>query len=143
MRGFIGTDSVIVGHNVLFDVSMLRTHDIDLSHHPILDTFELSEIFSQDIESLNLGYLAGKYNLSAGDKEHRALGDTRLSVGLFIYYLNQAQNLTKEKKNIFALVANKEIKPNLGLFAKIAGIDADILGKNEQDLPILLSLHST
>ncbi len=58
VRDFIRTDSVIVGHNVLFDVAMLRTHGIDLSEYPILDTFELSEILSQDIESLNLGYLA-------------------------------------------------------------------------------------
>ena len=58
VREFIGDESVIVGHNVLFDTAMLATHGIGLSAHPVLDTFELSEIFSQDIESLNLGYLA-------------------------------------------------------------------------------------
>jgi DNA polymerase III epsilon subunit-like protein len=139
---FIGDESVIVGHNVLFDVAMFATHDIDLSSHPILDTFELSEILSQEAESLNLGFLAGMYGLSAGDKEHRALGDTRLSVWLFVHYLNQLETLTEAKKSIFALAREKEKKPNLGLFAEVAGIDMGIPVENGQDFSISLSLHS-
>lgn len=46
--------SVYRGHNVLFDVKMLSSHGIDLTDHKILDTFELSEIFWGDVESLNL-----------------------------------------------------------------------------------------
>lgn len=61
-REFIG-DSIIVGHNVFFDINMLRTHGIDLSKNKVLDTFELSEIFSQDAESLNLSFLAKKYGI--------------------------------------------------------------------------------
>lgn len=59
---FIG-DSIIVGHNVFFDINMLRTHGVDLSENKVLDTFELSEIFSQDAESLNLSFLAKKYGI--------------------------------------------------------------------------------
>ena len=54
VMAFIGDDSIIIGHNVLFDVTMLSSHGIELSSHKILDTFELSEIFSGDVESLNL-----------------------------------------------------------------------------------------
>lgn len=54
VRDFIGDDSIIVGHNVLFDIAMFATHGINLSSHIALDTFELSEIFSRDAESLNL-----------------------------------------------------------------------------------------
>lgn len=53
IRDFIG-DAIIVGHNVLFDIAMLDSHGIDLHHNGVIDTFELSEILSQDIESLNL-----------------------------------------------------------------------------------------
>ena len=61
-REFIG-ESIIVGHNVLFDIGMLASHGIDLTENIALDTFELSEIFSQDAESLNLGFLGKKYGL--------------------------------------------------------------------------------
>lgn len=122
VRDFIeGSETVIVGHNVLFDVGMLSTHGINLSEYPILDTFELSEILSQDVESLNLGYLAGRYGLSAGDKEHRALGDTRLSVGLFVHYLNMFPELSVRKKQILTLCGSWEAKRNIGIFVDIVG----------------------
>lgn len=62
VREFIGGD-ILVGHNVLFDINMLSTHGINLEQNSVLDTFELSEFLSQDIESLNLGFLASRYNL--------------------------------------------------------------------------------
>lgn len=83
---FIG-DSIIVGHNVLFDINMLSTHGVDLSKHLSIDTFELSEIFSQDAESLNLGFLGKKYKIEM-ESEHRALDDTKLSLELFCRYLH-------------------------------------------------------
>ena len=54
VRLFIEDDAVIVGHNVLFDKAMLFTHGIDLGENIVIDTFELSEILSQEAESLNL-----------------------------------------------------------------------------------------
>lgn len=116
-------DAVIVGHNVLFDIAMLRSHGINLDHHQVLDTFELSEIFSQDSESLNLGYLAGRYGLSAGDKEHRALGDTRLSIGLLMHYVNGGRALSEKKKSILTLTGSKEESRNIQIFTEVAGID--------------------
>lgn len=62
VEDFIG-DAIIVGHNVLFDTAMLATHGIDLSENIVLDTFELSEIFSQEAESLNLAFLAKHYGI--------------------------------------------------------------------------------
>ncbi len=43
---------------------MFASHGIDLKTNRVIDTFELSEIFSQDIESLNLGFLANRYGLN-------------------------------------------------------------------------------
>ncbi len=87
VREFIG-DSIIVGHNVLFDTAMLESHGIDLSRSVALDTFELSEIFSQESESLNLGFLAEKYGFK-WESEHRALDDVKLSIWLFCHYLSE------------------------------------------------------
>lgn len=91
VRDFIG-DAIIVWHNVLFDINMFSTHGIDLKNHISLDTFELSEIFSQDAESLNLGFLGKKYKIEM-ESEHRALDDTKLSIELFCRYLSDISSL--------------------------------------------------
>jgi DNA polymerase III alpha subunit (gram-positive type) len=98
---FDAENTVIVGHNVLFDTAMLRTHGIDLTHLPTLDTFELSEILSQDQASLNLGFLSDAYGLSSDGIEHRALGDTRLAMDLLLKYLSDIYKLPKQKQSIF------------------------------------------
>lgn len=93
VRDFIG-DAVIVGHNVLFDIAMFASHGIDLSGNRVIDTFELSEIFSQDIESLNLGFLASRYGLiDPSEEEHRALTDTRVSIRLLLRYLGEVSKI--------------------------------------------------
>jgi DNA polymerase III epsilon subunit-like protein len=93
VREFIG-DAVIVGHNVLFDIAVLGNHGIDLSSNTVIDTFELSEIFSQDVESLNLGFLAERYGLiDPSEDQHRALTDTRVSIRLLLRYLGEISKL--------------------------------------------------
>lgn len=74
---------------------MFASHGIDLRSNRVIDTFELSEIFSQDIESLNLGFLANRYGLIDPDEaEHRALTDTKVSIRLFLKYLGEVRRLT-------------------------------------------------
>lgn len=63
IKNFFNNDAVILGHNVFFDVAMFASHGIDLATHPILDTFELSEILAQDAPSLNLGFLGDHYGV--------------------------------------------------------------------------------
>jgi DNA polymerase III epsilon subunit-like protein len=120
---FDAENTVIVGHNVLFDTAMLRTHGIDLTHLPTLDTFELSEILSQDQASLNLGFLSDAYGLSSDGIEHRALGDTRLAMDLLLKYLSDIYKLPKQKQSIFWLMAKKEQDINIQLVCDIVGID--------------------
>lgn len=93
VRDFIG-NAIIIGHNVLFDITMLESHGIDLHKNTVIDTFELSEIFSQDIESLNLGFLANRYGLiDPTEEEHRALTDTKVSIRLLLRYLGEIRKL--------------------------------------------------
>lgn len=106
VREFIG-DAIIVGHNVLFDTAMLATHGIDLSGNITLDTFELSEIFSQEAESLNLAFLAKHYGINIV-WEHRALDDTKLSIELFLYYLNQIKNLDDHEISLLEYIGEKD-----------------------------------
>ena len=106
VREFIG-DAIIVGHNVLFDISMLSSHSIDLSANIALDTFELSELFSQDAESLNLLFLAKKYGIDV-DWEHRALDDTRLSLWLFLYYLERLSSMNCLQSQILSTFIERD-----------------------------------
>jgi DNA polymerase III epsilon subunit-like protein len=119
VREFIG-DAIIVGHNVLFDIAMLRSHGIDLEKNIVIDTFELSEIFSQDVESLNLGFLANRYNLiNPEEEEHRALTDTKISMRLFTHYLKEVRLLDDEKYAIWEMLRERDRSHTLHTISKI------------------------
>jgi DNA polymerase III epsilon subunit-like protein len=124
VRAFFEADNtIIIGHNVLFDTAMLRTHGIDITHLPALDTFELSEMLSQDQASLNLGFLSDAYGLSSDGIEHRALGDTRLAMKLFMKYLGDIQHLSNRQKSILWLMSEKEETKNTKTILEILNIE--------------------
>ena len=119
VQDFIG-DAIIVGHNVLFDISMFESHGIHLDKNTIIDTFELSEIFSQDMESLNLGFLANRYGLIETDEiEHRALTDTKVSIRLLLRYLGEIHRLEWIKKNIWDIFVSRDTSGTLVQLSKI------------------------
>jgi DNA polymerase III epsilon subunit family exonuclease len=129
VRNFIG-DAIIVGHNVLFDIAMFASHGIDLSSNKVIDTFELSEIFSQDIESLNLGFLANRYGLIDPDEdEHRALTDTKVSIRLFLKYLGEVQKLSWKKKQIWDILAPRDESNTLRTLSHICHTTWDAFEK--------------
>ena len=105
----------------MFDIAMLATHGIDLRNRNIIDTFEFAEIFSQDAESLNLGFLADFYGIEKHGQEHRALTDTWISVDLFCRYLEEISVLSGDKKSLwsaYALHPNSPISFMEKLFEK-------------------------
>ncbi len=119
VREFIG-DAVIVGHNVLFDIAMFASHGIDLSSNRVIDTFELSEIFSQEVESLNLGFLANRYGLiGPSEDEHRALTDTKVSIRLFLRYLGEVSRIAWKKKQIWNTLSTRDESETLATLSQI------------------------
>ncbi len=119
VRDFIG-DAVIVGHNVLFDIAMFASHGIDLWTNRVIDTFELSEIFSQDVESLNLGFLANRYGLTGpSEDEHRALTDTKVSIRLFLRYLGEVSRIAWERKQIWKTLSSRDKSHTLSTLSQI------------------------
>ncbi|NRH20514.1 hypothetical protein HOO68_00510 [Candidatus Gracilibacteria bacterium] len=119
VRDFIG-NAIIVGHNVLFDIAMFSTHEIDLNKNIVIDTFELSEIFSQDVESLNLGFLANRYGLiDPNEVEHRALTDTSVSIRLLMKYLGEVRILEGKKKQIWNTLIEHDSSQTLSTISKI------------------------
>jgi DNA polymerase III epsilon subunit-like protein len=119
VREFIG-DAVIVGHNVLFDIAVLWSHGIDLSQNIVIDTFELSEILSQDVESLNLGFLAERYGLiDPSEDQHRALTDTRVSIRLLLRYLGEMSRLGCVKRQIWDTLSTRDESQTLATLSRI------------------------
>jgi DNA polymerase III epsilon subunit family exonuclease len=119
VREFIG-NAVIVGHNVLFDIAVLRSHGIDLSQNIVIDTFELSEILSQDVESLNLGFLAERYGLiDPSEDQHRALTDTRVSIRLLLRYLGEVSRLGCVKRQIWDTLSTRDESQTLATLSRI------------------------
>lgn len=119
---FIG-DAIIVGHNVLFDINMLWTHGIDLSGNIALDTFELSEIFSMEAASLNLGFLGKHYGINM-ESEHRALDDTKLSMELFTHYLGMIQKMPEEYKALWKYSLKKDASQTIETLVNITQLNS-------------------
>ncbi len=129
VEDFIG-NAIIVGHNVLFDTAMLATHGIDLSENIVLDTFELSEIFSQEAESLNLAFLAKHYGIEIIG-EHRALDDTKLSIELFLKYLEIIESIDEKIVCFWQFIREKDVSKTIEYLLKITARKTEILYKSD------------
>ena len=86
------SDYVIVGHNVDFDMGFLEQERIGMGQHR-LDTVTLASILLPAAGRYNLIDLSRLLDLSQarGSREHRALGDARLTVALFHALKERAQ----------------------------------------------------
>jgi DNA polymerase III epsilon subunit-like protein len=133
VKDFIGEDSIIVGHNVLFDVAMLSTHGIDLKDHIILDTFELSELFSSEAESLNLGFL-GKHLGIDMESEHRALDDTKLSVKLFLHYLSDIVKMEDSTRELWRYARRRDESKTIDTLLMLTGDEEDLTSYKDETL---------
>ena len=77
----IGTDTIIVGQNIQFDIKMLKGEGIDLTDRPTLDTSMLASLVFPELESYSLGYISTVLNLNHAPV-HRALGDVQATLEL-------------------------------------------------------------
>ncbi|MFH0770117.1 MAG: exonuclease domain-containing protein [Candidatus Peregrinibacteria bacterium] len=77
----IGSDTLIIGQNVSFDLKMLRGEGIDLFDHPWIDTSMLASLVYPELKSYSLGYVSSVLGLNH-EPVHRALGDVRATLEL-------------------------------------------------------------
>ncbi|MBD3331833.1 WYL domain-containing protein [candidate division GN15 bacterium] len=84
---FCGQDSVLIAHNVTFDISFLacelERYGKSFGNNLFLDTLDICQRVFPDLESYSLLSLAQHFNL-ASSQEHRALGDASLVHLLFM-----------------------------------------------------------
>jgi DNA polymerase III epsilon subunit-like protein len=103
-------DSVIVGHNINFDIKFLEAFGIQFCGRSI-DSLDLAQIFLPTKTSYNLESMMGFLGVDHKDA-HRALADAKASLivveRLLGYYCSFPKDLKKRIKDLFA-----ECKPDL------------------------------
>jgi DNA polymerase III epsilon subunit-like protein len=85
-------DSVIVGHNIDFDIRFLIENGIPLENNPRIDTHELARIILINEQSYALEILSQKYKFTH-HQAHRAMSDVEASRDLFLFLKKQIEAL--------------------------------------------------
>lgn len=80
LDAFVG-DSIIVGHNIKFDLKFLRKQKL-FKDHDLLDTYDLAAVLMPDAGKYSLGALAQANGIIVNNA-HRALDDAKLSLALY------------------------------------------------------------
>lgn len=95
----IGSETVIVGQNVGFDIRMLKGEGIDLSERQWIDTSMLASLVYPELLSYSLGYVSSVLKLNH-DPVHRALGDVHATLELLEKCWERMLELPTEQMNI-------------------------------------------
>ena len=88
-------DSVIVGHNIDFDIEFLCANGVDISANERIDTHELARILLPGEQSFALEVLSEKYGF-VHKEAHRAMSDVEASMDLFWFLLEKIEELPAE-----------------------------------------------
>jgi DNA polymerase III epsilon subunit family exonuclease len=98
-------DNPIVGHNIAFDTSFLRSHHLEIKNAEI-DTIALARILLQKESSYALEVLMKKYKLPLRGS-HRAMADIETTVSFFEFLLGIINELPKETIKTMREILNK------------------------------------
>lgn len=85
------SDLPIIGHNISFDLSFIKSHHAELPNLKI-DTMALARILLLKEKSYALEVLMKKYGLPLRDS-HRAMADTETAVSFFEFLLKKIQEI--------------------------------------------------
>ena len=83
IKRMMKTSDVVVGHNVAFDLRMLRKEGINIPPHKVRDTMRMAEkrgVYDGGDGRVSLDDMTKGLNLDIGEyKRHSAIGDTHLT----------------------------------------------------------------
>lgn len=98
---FIG-DLPVVGHNIAFDTSFLRSHHFEIKN-PEIDTLDLARILLLKEPSYALEVLMKKYDLPT-KPSHRAMADVETTISFFEFLLEKIRQIprpvTEQMQNV-------------------------------------------
>lgn len=117
LLNFIG-NSLVVGHNVTFDLNILNAelekNGIPSKHFDYYDTYLIARKFITGQLNFKLETLSKNLHLSH-ESSHDALDDVEATASLLVYLVNNHLNTTKEERMLF-------LSPYLKLFSDLATI---------------------
>jgi ATP-dependent DNA helicase DinG len=93
LEAFVG-DSIILGHNVRFDLGFLQKHRI-LQFNEVMDTYELASVLLPTASRYNLGALGQLLGIPL-PATHRALDDARVTHRVYICLREAGRELPLE-----------------------------------------------
>lgn len=99
IQTLIGSDTLLIGQNLGFDLDMLRAEGLDLREYPWIDTSMLASLVFPELASYSLGYMSTVLGLRH-DPIHRALGDVRATLELFSRIWERIERLPEEHLTI-------------------------------------------
>ena len=81
----------VIGHNVMFDLGFLASHDLQLAN-TAYDTWDLASALLPHSPQYSLGYLSQYFKVSHHN-QHRALADAKATHHVFLELLHRAEQL--------------------------------------------------
>lgn len=128
-------DSIIVGHNIDFDINFLVKNDIPIQNNPRIDTHELARILLPQEKSFALEVLSKKYGF-IHDSAHRAMSDVLASQKLFEFLCEKIKKLPPQYLNkIRPALETKTDWYAKNLFLESTGNPSFKFEKQEEKIP--------
>jgi ATP-dependent DNA helicase DinG len=90
LEAFVG-DSILLGHNIKFDIGFLRKAGL-FKYHSTLDTYELASVLMPSASRYNLGSLGKQLGILL-PATHRALDDARVTQAAYLRLVDMAAEL--------------------------------------------------
>lgn len=111
---------LLVGQNLGYDIGMLRGEGLDLSDRPWVDTSMLASLVFPELPSFSLPYMSKAMGLTH-EPAHRALGDVRATLELFVRVWERLCELNAEQSAFAKEVMGKSSEGYRLLFNALPG----------------------
>ena len=131
----IGTDTLIMGQNVSFDLAMLKGAGLDLGDHPWIDTSMLSSLVFPELDSYSLGYVSTLLGLHH-EPVHRALGDVHATLELIERCWERLQEVPEDLMGIARNIGERSTEAYRIFFSSIPK-------STKKKTPVWLKIPST
>jgi DNA polymerase-3 subunit epsilon len=126
IQKFFGENTIIIGHNIKFDLDFLQKYFPTLTYHQQIDTMQLAqtilhytpsyalEILIENLKSDKLFSNIFGNNDHGEEKSHDAFFDTKNSLKLFLYFMQYVQEIITSYPNLLPIIQQTK-----GVFAEI------------------------